>query len=52
MYGQYNGNQLESITHQETPWINARSAFSLLERCRNEISDKEIFGCYVERLIE
>lgn len=50
VYGHLNGNQLESITHQEVPWINAREGFSLLERCQNELKDRDIFECYVTRL--
>ncbi|WP_144704964.1 Panacea domain-containing protein [Fictibacillus phosphorivorans] len=49
-YGEYNGNELESITHQEDPWLNARSGYSALERCNVEISDEQIFNYYIQRV--
>lgn len=52
VYGHYTGNQLESITHQESPWLNARKGYSPLDRCNVAISDKDIFECYVKRLEE
>lgn len=50
VYGGYTGNQLESITHREYPWINARGGCSTYEICTNEISDADIFNCYIERV--
>lgn len=50
VYGHYNGNDLESLTHQESPWLNARNGISPLERCRNEITDIDIFECYIRRV--
>lgn len=50
VYGEYNGNQLESISHQESPWINARDGCQPLDRCDVEISDEDIFECYVQRI--
>lgn len=46
-YGHFSGNELESITHQETPWINARHGYSPLERCEELINDKDIFNYYI-----
>lgn len=51
VYGGYTGNQLESITHQESPWIEARGNCSPVEICTNEITDKSIYRCYVERVV-
>lgn len=51
VYGGFTGNQLESITHQETPWIEARGNCSPVEICTNEITDKSIYRCYVERVV-
>lgn len=51
VYGEYDGNELESISHQESPWINARGECSVLERCRNPIKDEDIFNCYASRLV-
>ncbi|WP_440118497.1 Panacea domain-containing protein [Paenibacillus sp. QZ-Y1] len=50
VYGGYNGNELESISHQESPWQNAREGYLPLDRCEVKISDKDIFECYVARL--
>ena len=50
VYGKYTGNQLESITHQESPWIKARKGCSPAEICTNEIKDSDIFNCYIERV--
>ncbi|WP_407270592.1 Panacea domain-containing protein [Radiobacillus sp. PE A8.2] len=49
-YGSYTGNQLESITHQEDPWIVARGDCSPIERCTRPISDEEIFNYYIQNV--
>ncbi|MFP7202228.1 DUF4065 domain-containing protein [Lysinibacillus halotolerans] len=46
VYGGYNGNELESISHQETPWINAREGLQPYEATEREISDRDIFEYY------
>ena len=46
VYGKMNGNQLESITHKEAPWIRARAGARAYEASHNEISDIEIFRFY------
>lgn len=51
VYGIYTGNQLESITHKESPWIEARGNCSPVEACTNEIADKSIYRCYIERVV-
>lgn len=50
VYGGYNGNELESITHQESPWINAREGLDVLDSSNEVISDSDIFECYSARL--
>ncbi|MGX7091166.1 Panacea domain-containing protein [Hutsoniella sourekii] len=50
VYGPFNGNELESISHQETPWIEARGDKAPAEICSNELSDATIFECYGSRL--
>lgn len=50
VYGSYTGNELESISHQESPWQKAREGYQPLDRCEVEISDKDIFECYVQRI--
>lgn len=52
VYGKYTADQLESITHQESPWINARKDLSPLESSNNMISDQDIFSCYIKRVSE
>lgn len=49
-YGHFTGNQLESITHQETPWINARAGLSALEPGNKPISDEDIFSYYIRNV--
>ena len=50
VYGIYTGNQLESITHNESPWIEARGNCPPAEACTNKITDKSIYRCYIERV--
>lgn len=50
VYGIYNGNELESICHQEKPWINARKDCAPGEASHNKIDDRDIFKCYASRL--
>ena len=50
VYGIYTGNQLESITHKESPCIEARGNCPPAEACTNEITDKSIYRCYIERV--
>lgn len=37
-FGMYSGKVLESITHKETPWLEARKGFLLDETSHAEIS--------------
>lgn len=48
-YGKYTGNQLETITHQEDPWLNAREGYSPVERCNVPITDEDIFEYYIQQ---
>lgn len=50
VYGDFNGNELESISHQESPWINARGGCFMYQASTNIISDEDIFICYSQRL--
>ena len=50
VYGEYTGNELESICHQESPWINARNGLPAYTVCTNSITDEDIFECYSQRL--
>lgn len=50
VYGKYSADQLESMTHQESPWRNARKGLSPLDSSSNLISDKDMFNCYIKRV--
>lgn len=50
VYGDYTADQLESITHQESPWRNARKGLTPLDYGRIRIKDQDIFDCYSARL--
>ena len=50
VYGKYNGDELEYINHQESPWLNARRGLSPYAASENAISDIDIFNCYSSRL--
>lgn len=51
VYGDYNGNQLEIITHQEEPWKEARDGYEPLQSCDVEILDQTIYSTYIKRVI-
>lgn len=48
-YGDFNGDQLETISHQELPWIKAREGLASFEATNKEIEEKDIFMEYSER---
>lgn len=50
VYGRYTAGQLESISHQEAPWINAREGCSICEPCKNRIKESDMYLCYAERI--
>lgn len=45
-YGDFTGDQLESITHTEDPWIDARENIKPWETCTNVISIKSMRDYY------
>lgn len=45
-FGKYSADQLEYMTHQELPWINARNNICNTEPSNNVISKKDIFTFY------
>lgn len=49
-YGEFSGDQLENITHQEDPWRIARSGYSAGEYCRNMISMDDMKLYYAKRI--
>lgn len=45
-YGKYTGNQLEAMTHNELPWIEARKGADSNMRSRETIKDSTIYYYY------
>lgn len=50
IYGHYTGNELESMTHQEEPWLECREGLSPIEPSRKKISNKTIFSYYLNEM--
>lgn len=50
IYGDYDANELESISHQEKPWKVAREGYEPLDNCDEAIDDKVIFKYYGKRV--
>jgi len=46
VYGSFDADQLEYMTHHEMPWQNARKGIMALECSNKEISKKDIFVYY------
>lgn len=46
VYGKYNAKYLESLTHEEDPWRNARGNCREDERCMNVIHQKDMKDYY------
>lgn len=49
VYGGFSGNELEAISHKETPWISARHGIPAYEPSNNPILDKDMFIFYNEQ---
>jgi len=49
VYGSFSGEQLEEMTHNEAPWINARKGLDKFESSNNLINDADIFEEYLSR---
>jgi uncharacterized phage-associated protein len=45
-YGQFTGTQLEDMTHDEQPWVEARGDHKDYERCEVEISERTMGSFY------
>lgn len=50
VYGDFNGNELEYICHQEEPWKKARKGLSAYEPSNIQIKDEDIFEYYSNRI--
>ena len=48
-YGKYNGDELESISKQEMPWLKARIGIEPFLNTNNKIDDRDIFLEYCMR---
>lgn len=46
LYGDYSGNELEHLTHNELPWQNARKGYSPDEICTETISNSDMQNFY------
>ena len=49
-YAHFSGAQLESLTHSEDPWVEARRGFGPADRCSNEIDDQVMRDYYRQRV--
>lgn len=52
VYGGFTGNELESITHQESPWIEARNGIPPLEISNKPLSNRLIFEFYLNEMLQ
>lgn len=50
VYAKYTAMQLELMTHEEDPWIEARKGYLDTQRCEVEISEKTMTDYYRKRL--
>lgn len=50
IYGGFNGNELERLTHTEKPWIEARKDCLPMDSCSDKLSDETIYKYYVSLL--
>lgn len=50
IYGDYSGNELENISHQEDPWKNAREGYNPLQICNKIIPVEEMYNYYIQRV--
>jgi len=51
-YGQFSGVQLENMTHEEAPWLEARGNLKSFERCENELNEKTMQEFFAKLLQE
>ncbi|TVO78453.1 Panacea domain-containing protein [Sedimenticola selenatireducens] len=49
-YGCFTGDQLEYMTHQEDPWVQARGDLESSARCESEIDERTMATYYSSRL--
>lgn len=51
-YARFSGSQLEVMTHNEKPWIEARKGAAPMDRCENEITVDSMRKFYGEKYDE
>ena len=49
IYGTLSANQLEMVSHQEYPWINARNGEAAYAVSSNQILDRDLFSFFNEQ---
>lgn len=49
VYFKYSAEALESISHQESPWLNQRKGLGVWESSNNKICDRDIYKEYAQR---
>ncbi len=52
LYIDYSADELENISHNQTPWINARKGLSPIESSNNKLDDKDIYLTFKKVLNE
>ena len=50
-FGNYSASVLRNMTHQETPWIEARGSLQPMDRCSNVISSRSI-DIYFKHIVD
>lgn len=50
LYGEYSADVLEIVSHNQTPWINARGNIDAIEPSNNKLSDNDIYNTFKEVL--
>ena len=51
-FARYSGTQLETMTHNELPWIEARGGIGPMEHCENQISEQTMSDFYGKKYEE
>ena len=46
VFGKYDGDELEFMTHNEKPWLNARNGMPAISPSNEEIDLKDIYNYY------
>ena len=50
VYAKFSGAQLEELTHQEQPWLEARKGYEPFQRCEVELDENLMGDYYKQRL--